>query len=96
MPKYLPIKAAKAIAKEYKLEQVVIVAWDGKRAHVVTYGTTIEACDQAAQCGNLVKKTLGFPDIMCHIDTSRVKKLKDRIKNLQKELKNYTSAWTQV
>lgn len=89
MPKYLPIKAAKVVAEEHELEQVILVAWDGKRAHVVTYGTTIEACDQAAQGGNVVKAALGFPDTMCHVDTSRVKRLKERIKELQRDLEHF-------
>lgn len=61
MPTRLPIKAAKDVAREYDCRQVILVAWDGERTHVVTYGKTTEECDQAAQGGDLVKKALGWP-----------------------------------
>ena len=83
MPKRIPITAAKNVAKAYDLHQVILVAWDGSLAHVVTYGKSLIDCDQAAQCGNLVKKALGYPDIMCNIETARVKKLREEIKYLK-------------
>jgi hypothetical protein len=68
MNKRIPIKAARELAKKYKLDQVIIVAYerDAKEqehmTHVVTYGKTKADGLQAAQGGNMVKKVLGWPD----------------------------------
>ena len=85
MPKRIPIKVAKDIANKHDLRQVILVAWDGKLTHVVTYGKTIEECDQAAVGGNLVKRALGWPESMCKEEPSRVKKLKEEIKKLKEK-----------
>jgi hypothetical protein len=82
MNKRIPIKAAQEIAKKYKLDQVVIVAYerDAKKGtdmtHIVTYGKTKADCLQAAQGGNMVKKALGWPDSLQALP-SRVKCPKD-------------------
>ena len=77
MAKYkrIPITAAKKIAKDYDKQQVVIVTWDAlhNKTHVTTYGTTIQACAQAALGGNLVKKALGWPEEMCNAKPARIK-----------------------
>jgi hypothetical protein len=83
MNKRIPIKAAKYIAKEYKLDQVVLVAYerDDRRkehmTHVVTYGRTQADCVQAAQGGNFVKKMLGWPENTLNTEPSRIKKVKE-------------------
>jgi hypothetical protein len=51
----------------------------------VTYGKTLEDCDQAAQGGNKIKKTLGWPEELCSAEPSRVKKLKKEIEELKKK-----------
>jgi len=84
MSKRIPIKAAKELADDFLLKQVIIVAWDGKLTHVVTYGKTLEDCDQAAQGGNFVKKALRWPESLM-TEPSRVKSLKARIKELENE-----------
>jgi hypothetical protein len=66
VPNRLPIKAAREVAHKYGLSQVIITAWDGQRTHVVTYGTTVEQCEQAAVGGNKIKRWLGFPEQMCN------------------------------
>ena len=86
MPKRIPIKAAKDLAKEYDLKQVILCAWDGKLTHIVTYGKTLEDCDQAAQGGNKIKKALGWPEELCSDEPSRVKKLKKKIEELRKKV----------
>lgn len=83
MPKRIPISAAKLVADKHDCRQVIILAWDGKLTHVVTYGKTLEDCDQAAQGGNKIKKVLGWPESLCQDEPSRVKKLKERIKELE-------------
>ena len=81
MPKRVPIKAAKEIAEKYGLTQVILTAWDGQLMHVVTYGTTLEQCEQAAIGGNKIKRWLGFPKEMCDDVPTRIKKKKKKEKN---------------
>jgi hypothetical protein len=49
MPKRIPILAAENIADKYNLKQVLLIGWDGKRVHVVTYGKTKADCEAAAK-----------------------------------------------
>lgn len=74
MPKRIPVSAAKNFAIETGCAQVIVMAWDGQTSHVVTWGATAIDCDQAAQGGDLMKATMGWPhDPTCM--PSRVKKL---------------------
>lgn len=59
MPKRIPIAEAKRVAQAQDCKQVAIVAWDGERTHVVTYGVDKQQCAQAARLGYLIKKMLG-------------------------------------
>lgn len=61
MPKRVPITAAKKLAEEQGLRQVVVLAWDGDLAHVVSYGKTKSDCHQAAKSAAWVKKALTSP-----------------------------------
>lgn len=56
----IPIKAAKDIAQKYKQNQVAIVTFDKSTGltHVVTYGKSVEECEQAAALGNIIKKQI--------------------------------------
>jgi hypothetical protein len=69
MPDYkpVPIEAAIAIAEAYDKDQVVIVVWDNahETAHVTTFGKTDMDSQQAAMCGNSVKRALGWPEELC-------------------------------
>jgi len=69
----MPIKAAKDVAKAYKRDQVIIVAWEKKRCllNVVSYGRTYVDCVQAAVGANKIKKLFGFPDELCHTKPAR-------------------------
>lgn len=87
----MPIKAAKDVAKVYGLRQVVLLAWDGKTTHCVTYGTTVEDCDQAAQGGNRVKAALGWPEKL-QAEPSRVRQLRDRLAAARIEIKHLKAA----
>ena len=49
MPKRIPISTAKAVAQKHDLKQVLLIGWDGKSTHVVTYGATKEDCAIAAK-----------------------------------------------
>ena len=79
MPKRIPISAAKRIAADHDLRQVILVAWDGNLTHVVTYGKSVADCDQAARGGNLVKTAMGWPEGLCKEEPSRVKRLRDTL-----------------
>jgi hypothetical protein len=85
MPARIPIKAAKDVANIYKCRQVILMAWDGERTHCVTYGKTVEDCDQAARGGNRIKVALGWPESLMD-EPSRVKKLKERIASLEAQI----------
>jgi hypothetical protein len=88
MPARIPINAAKKVAKEHNCQQVVILAYDGKLQHCVTYGTTVESCAQAAHVGNTIKTALGWPSNTM-AEPSRVRALKSRIKELEGLLSSY-------
>jgi hypothetical protein len=83
MNKRIPIKAARELAKKYKLDQVIIVAYerDVKKqehmTHVVTYGKSKVDCLQAAQGGNMVKKALGWPESLCNTRPRRAEPVYD-------------------
>ena len=74
--KRLPIQAAKDVAERYNQQQVILVAWDAADGltHVVSYGTTLAACEQAAAGANVVKRALGFPEELCNTKPSRVRR----------------------
>jgi len=76
MAKNIPITEAKTISQKHGFQQVIIVAWDSETSttSVVTYGKSLEDCEQAAMGGNLVKKSLGWPDDKCNDAPYRAKK----------------------
>lgn len=74
----IPIAAARRIAEAYGQQQVILVTWDGGTTHVVTYGTTLEHCRQAAQGGNVVKRALGWPDEACHAEPARARRTRQQ------------------
>lgn len=84
MPERLPIQDAKELAHRHGLQQVILLAWDGERTHCVTYGKSVEDCDQAAQGGEKVKKVMGWPN--WEAQPSRVKRLSAQVKTLRAAL----------
>lgn len=88
MPKRIPVKLAQEFAAKTGCRQVVIAAWDGELTHIVTYGTSVEDCAQAAEGGNFVKKAMGWPEAMCNGQPSRVRALQARIKELEAVLES--------
>jgi hypothetical protein len=79
----IPVSTAQSIAESFDLRQVIIVAWDGKNTHVVTYGGSVTDSANAAAGGNVVKKALGWP---ANLDTEspKVQALQARIVELEK------------
>lgn len=80
MPKRLPINDLRELANKRDLRQVILMAWDGERTHVVTYGRSVEDCNQAAIGGNKLKEAMNWPKELCDAEPSRVKKLKKEAK----------------
>lgn len=80
----IPVKAAKQVADEFDLKQVILLAWDGERTHIVTYGKTADDCAQAAAGGNMLKAKWGWPE--CNDQPSRVRVLENRVKELEAQL----------
>ena len=83
----IPIKDVKELSKKCSLSHCIVFGWDGKNQQIATYGRTIEACSQAADFGNTMKTKLGWPESL-HAQPSRVRKLQNRIKELEIELAN--------
>ncbi len=83
--KRLPIKCARDIGRTVGVDQVVVLAWSRKTGltHVVTWGRTLEDCDQAAQGANRMKVEMRWPEKDCQAEPSRVKKLITRISTLE-------------
>lgn len=74
------------IAHKRGLRQIILLAWDGDLSHVVTYGKSIEDCDQAAQGGEKMKKLMGWPN--WEAQPSRVKKLTKVLEACREHLEN--------
>ena len=74
----LPIVAARRLAEQYGLRQVLILALNAEddTAHVVTYGTTIEDCRLIAEAGNNLKQHMCWPEELCSAVPARVRKRK--------------------
>jgi hypothetical protein len=76
----IPVQVLKDIAKKYDLTHIVMLAYHPEAAtnHVVTYGKSVEDCSEAADFGNTLKTSLGWPEAL-HQQPSRVKKLQDEL-----------------
>lgn len=77
MPNKIPVAVAKEVAKTTGCRQIILLAWDGELTHIVTYGKSVEDCEQAAFGGNMLKRKWGWPE--CNDHPSRVKALKAEI-----------------
>lgn len=91
MPARLPVAVAKRVAEAHDLQQVILLAFDGKLTHVVTYGKSVEDCDQAAQGGDKLKAALGWTDTAPALP-SRVKRLTAENQSLRDENKGLREA----
>lgn len=85
MGKRVPVSIAKEVADKIGARQVILCCWDGTTNHIVTYGKTVEDCAQAAEGGNMLKVKWGWP-ASTFAEPSRVKKLQNRIKELEAQL----------
>lgn len=83
------IADARRIARECRKDQVIIMAWDraSSRTHVTTYGRTLGDSALAAEGGNFLKRTLGFPEDMCDAMSPRIRKATaERLRKLADEI----------
>jgi hypothetical protein len=78
----IPVSTAQSIAESFDLRQVIIVAWDGRDTHVVTYGGSVADSANAARGGNLVKRALGWPAEL-DAESPKVQALQARIAELE-------------
>lgn len=85
MPKRIPIKVAKELAAQQDLRQVVILAWDGEKSHVVTYGRNVDESDRAARTGEQLRELLSWPESATK-GPSRVEALRRQISDLEAEV----------
>jgi len=95
MGRRIPIKTAKDIAKKYNYDQVIIWAQNNSEPiqHVTTFGKSVVDADQACQGGNYIKrKFLGWPANECLAEPTRVRKLREQIKKLEKEIRDLSEA----
>ena len=81
----IPVKALKEISQKYGYDHIICFATKGKMQYVATYGTTIQACDEAAQFGDKMKDGLGWPESL-HAAPSRERALQKRVKELEAQL----------
>jgi len=89
----IPIKTAKDVAKKYRYDQVIILALNNEKnvQHVTTFGKSTVDADQASQSQgrNYIKrKFLGWPANDCLAEPTRVRKLREKIKEMKDRRNN--------
>jgi hypothetical protein len=72
----LPIAAAKRLAADYSLRQVILIGLNSgdDTAHVVTFGKSVDDCRLAAESGNNLKRHMGWPEHLCSGVPARIKR----------------------
>ncbi len=84
-PVNIPISSVQKYARAHNLKQVIMLGWDGQDTHIVSYGETLDDCDQAAIGANKVKALFNWPDNLM-AEPSRITKLKQDLKKILKDL----------
>ena len=63
----IKISKVKAIREELGLTHIIIFGIDESGVqHIATHGQTVKNAKEAAIAGNKLKKTLGWPENLCH------------------------------
>lgn len=70
------------LAKSNGLTHLVVWAFDGYNQFVVTHGSSMKEEEEAANFGNNMKHSLGWPDRLAE-ESSLVKELRRRIEELE-------------
>lgn len=81
----IPIHSAKRFARAHNLTQVIILGWDGTDTHIVSYGETLDDCDQAAIGANKLKDFFSWPENL-RAEPSRITKIKQDLKQILRNL----------
>jgi len=66
MPKKITVSQTKTICEQLGLTHLIIFGVDAEnKQHVATYGETQQQANEAATAGNILKRTLGWPESLC-------------------------------
>lgn len=83
----VPIRLARAIAKKYRLDQLVLWTVDRdrkeKRARIVAFGRTDAIALQATTFAGQVAGAAGWPKENCEFEIALLRRLRDRIRELE-------------
>lgn|GEM_PF-3858088 len=86
----VPIRLARAIAKKYRLDQLVIWTVDRdrkeKRARIIAFGRTDAIGLQATTFAGQVAGAAGWPKENCSFEIASIRRLKDRVRELETAL----------
>jgi hypothetical protein len=86
----VPIRLARAIAKKYRLDQLVFWTVDRdrkeKRARIIAFGRTDAIALQATTFAGQVAATFGWPKKNCEFEIASLRRLKERIRQLETAL----------
>ncbi len=84
----ISIKSLKELSQQYNLDHIIVFATEGKEQFIATFGRNLQECDEAAQFGDKLKDTMGWPESL-HASPSRVKALQKENKELKEKLSYY-------
>lgn len=86
MPNLIPPESLQKFCAQFQLSQAVLLAFDGERVHVVTWGNTPSDSDHAAEAGNALKKSFNWPNELCRDISPKVQALLDKVERLKEEV----------
>lgn len=75
----IPILLAKEVAEKTNFPCIVIYGYDKMKnlQNITTWGNSKEQCIDACDCGNWLKRQLGWDESLCHATPKRIKKERD-------------------
>lgn len=86
----VPIRLARAIAKKYRLDQLVVFTVDRDRAEqrsgIILFGRTDAIALQASAFAKQVATAAKWPKENCEIEIASIRRLKDRVRELETAL----------
>lgn len=77
--KEIPFEAAAEFAKKFNKDVIIILSFDkvNETESVTTWGKSIHQADHAADCGNRIKRVIGWPEQHTKAVSEKVQKLID-------------------
>lgn len=85
----IEIGELKELSERLNLTHVVVFSYDGEKQQVATYGRTTEQSSQAADFGNQMKDSLGWPASL-HAQPARVVIMKKAVDKALKKLNSWS------